>query len=80
MKHENEIREIIQKTIGLGMNQFYVSVHDGSLFWSKEEKLPLPAGTVSEICDEMIVSGLAEKGAVSSMRKFFMLTPCAKDF
>ena len=75
MKHENEIREIIQKTIDLGMNQFYVGVHDGSLFWSKEEKLPLPAGTVSKICSEMLLSWLVEEGAVSSMRTFYMLTP-----
>ena len=80
MKYEKEIREIIKKTLELGVDQFCVSTHDGSLSWGKGGRLPLSAGTVADICSEMVAVGLAKSGTVSALVVYYTLTPRAKDF
>ena len=80
MKYENEIREIIQKMLKSGVEQFSVSTHDGSLAWHNGEKLSLSAGTVVDICSEMVEAGIAEKRAVSALAVYYELTIRAREF
>ena len=80
MKYENEIREIIQKLLEEGADQFYIDARDGSLSWHGGETLKLSADTISEICSEMVNAGLAQKNNVSIAADYYELTPMAEEF
>ena len=80
MKYEKEIREIIQKMLEAGADQFYIDARNGSLSWRDGEKLKLSAEAMSEICSEMVNAGLAQKNKVSNAADYYELTPMAEDF